>query len=110
MSKLARLLMIVFLAAFAAGTAAHAAAATDMSLEMSMASMEDGGMVGCQDCPGGEGQASACEQFCVSTLAALSTPAATALPISAEPVAILPSNCLGGRTGPPDPYPPRTIL
>ena len=70
MSKLVRVLAVVFLAAFAAGSAAHAAAATDMSLKMSMATMDDGGMTDCQDCPGDDAQASSCDQFCMTTLAA----------------------------------------
>lgn len=68
MSRLVRILAVVFLAAFAAGTAAHSAIATDMSLKMSMATMDDGGMADCQDCPGDDAQASVCDQFCVTTL------------------------------------------
>ena len=44
MSKFARILAVVFLAIFAAGTVAHAAASTDMSLKMSIASMAGEGM------------------------------------------------------------------
>lgn len=109
MSKLARILAVVFLAAFSAGTAAHAAASTDMSLKMSMAAMDDGGMADCQDCPGDEGQASACDQFCVTTLTAICPPAVTELPHVAAIVSSPPAKPSDGRTGPPDPYPPRTI-
>ena len=109
MSKLARILAVVFLAAFAAGTAAHAAASTDMSLKMSMSAM-DGSMPDCQDCPGDDGQESACDQFCVTTLAAICPPAAAELPQVAVLVFLPPAEPSDGRTGPPDPYPPRTIL
>lgn len=110
MSKIARILAVVFLAVFAAGTAAHAAAATDMSLKMSMASMDAGGDMDCTGCPGDEGQAAACDQFCVTTPAALCAPAGIGLPDGADVVAILLGSRPDGRTGPPEPYPPRTIL
>ena len=110
MSKLTRILAVVFLAAFAAGTAAHAAAATDMSLKMSMATMDDGGMADCQDCPGDGGQASACDQFCVTTLSAICPPATAELPHVAALVSSPPAEPSDGRTGPPDPYPPRTTF
>lgn len=108
MSRLVRILAVVFLAAFAAGTAAHAVAATDMSLKMSMASMGDGGMADCQDCPGDETQASACDQFCATPLAAICPPAAAELPRAANIVSSPPAERSDGRTGRPDPYPPRT--
>jgi hypothetical protein len=110
MSKLARILAIVFLAAFAAGTAAHAAAATDMSLKMSMATMDDGGMADCRDCPGDDGQASECDQFCMTTLSAICPPATAELPHVAPLVPSLPAEPSDGRTGPPDPYPPRSTF
>ena len=110
MSRLARILAFVFLTAFAAGSAAHAAAATDMSLKMSMAAMDDGGMADCQDCPGNDAQTSACDQFCVTTLVAIFTPAGTDLPDIADVVAIRTLGAPGGYAGPPDPYPPRSII
>lgn len=110
MSKLVRILTVAFLAAFAAGTAGHAAAATDMSIKMSMATMDDGGMADCQDCPGDKAQASACDQFCMTTLAAICPPAAAELPYVAGIVSSPPTESSEGLTGPPDPHPPRTIL
>ena len=108
MSKLARILAVVFLAVFAVGTAAHAAVSTDMSLKM--ASMADEGMADCQDCPGDGGQVSVCDQFCLLTFAAICAPAGAELPNTAELVAIRAKDMPGGEGGPPDPYPPRTIL
>ena len=109
MNKLVRILAVVFLAAFAAGTAAHVAAATDMSLKMSMATMDDR-MADCQDCPGDDGQASACDQFCVPTLSAICPPATAELPHVAALVSSPPAEPSDGRTGRPDPYPPRTTF
>lgn len=100
MSRLVRILAVVFLAAFAASTAAHAAASTDMSLKMSMSGMDDG-MADCQDCPGDDGQSSACDQFCTTTLAAIFTPAGADLPKTDTIVAIPTFGPLGGRAGPP---------
>lgn len=110
MSKVARILAAVLLAVFAAGTGAHAAAATDMSLKMSMASMDDCGMSDCQDCPGDETQGSACDQVCVTTLAAICPPAAAELPHVGGVVSSPFAKPSDGRTGPPDPYPPRTTF
>ncbi|MBS3651864.1 hypothetical protein KEU06_24965 [Pseudaminobacter sp. 19-2017] len=110
MSRLVRILAVVLLAAYAAGSVAHVAAATDMSLKMSMATMDDGGMADCQDCPGDDGQASACDQFCVTTLAAICPPAGTDLPNVTNVVAARTAGPHGGHAGPPDPHPPRTIL
>lgn len=109
MSRLVRILAVVFLAAFAAGTAAHSAVATDMSLKMSMATMDDG-MADCQDCPGDDGQASACDQFCVTTLAAICPPVGADLPNVADVLAIRTAGPRGGHAGPPEPYPPRTTF
>lgn len=109
MSRFVRILAVVFLAVFAAGTAAHAAAATGMSLKMSVSGMDDGGMADCK-CPGDDAQASSCEQFCVVTLAALCTHAGANLPIAAEVVTLGTAGRPGGRGPPPDPHPPRTIL
>lgn len=109
MSKLVRILAFVFLAAFAASTAANAAAATQMSLMMSMANMDDGGMEDCQDCPGDDAKTSACDQFCVTTLAAICPPVGAVLPNVTDVVVIGTAAPPGGRVGPPDPYPPRTI-
>lgn len=109
MSRFVRILAVIFLAAFAAGTAAHAAAATGMSVKMSMATMDDGGMADCQDCPSDDGQASACDQFCVTTLTAICPPAGADLPNVTNVVAIRTAGPPGGHAGPPDPYPPRTI-
>ncbi|TIM31410.1 MAG: hypothetical protein E5Y63_07190 [Mesorhizobium sp.] len=108
MSKLARILAFVFLAAFAAGTAAHSAASTDMSLKMSMSGM-DGGMSDCQDCPNDDGQV-ACDQFCVTSMAAICPPAAAELPHVAGIVSLPTAAPSDGRTGPPEPYPPRTTF
>ena len=110
MCKLVRILAVVFLAAFAAGSAAHSAAATDMSLKTSMATMDDGGMTDYQDCPGDDAQASSCDQFCMTTLAAICPPAGTDLPNVTNIVAIPTAGPPSGHAGPLDPYPPRSIL
>lgn len=109
MSRFARILAFVVLAAFAAGTAAHTAAATDMTLKMSMAAMDDHGMADCQDCPDDDGQAMDCDPFCVTVQVALPAPAAAALQPHAQEVATLPAAAHGGITGPPERHPPRTI-
>ncbi|WP_099864916.1 hypothetical protein [Pararhizobium haloflavum] len=110
MAKLVRLLAVVFLAVFVASTAAHAAAATDMSMKMSMAAANDGGLADCQDCPGDEAQASMCDQFCATTLVAICPPSAAELRHVAGIVSSPPAEPSDGHTGPPEPDPPRTAF
>jgi hypothetical protein len=110
MNKVARILTCVLVAVFMAGTAAHGAITTGMSLEMSKAAMDDGGMPDCQDCPGDDQQASVCSQFCITTLIAICPPPSGGLPHVAAIVPSLPAEVSYGRIGPPDPYPPRFIL
>jgi hypothetical protein len=113
MAKFVRMTVIALLAMFAASTVVHAASATGMSLEMAMA--DDSGMdmadcVGCDD-DGSGPDGLACDILCVAPMVGL-------LDSSAASDDIAPSSVLkpvaaytfSGRTGPPDPFPPRVLL
>jgi hypothetical protein len=121
MDRLSRILAIVLLAMFAAGTVAHGARATSMSLAMSHDALAGGGMAGgdmagedmgdCDGCPpGDDGKVPLCSQFCLAPFAALPVAVGVELSIVAAETAASPLNEMVGRTGPPDPSPPRTII
>jgi hypothetical protein len=111
MDRLARIFAIVLLAVFAAGTVAHAANVTSMSLAMSPTAMADGDMGDCDGCPpGDDGKASLCGQICLAPFAAILVAAGLELPVMTADIAASPAEEIAGRTGPPDPAPPRTIV
>jgi hypothetical protein len=111
MDSLARILAIVLLAVFAAGTVAHGASATSMALAMSPAAMASGGMGDCDKCPpGDDGKVLFCSQFCLAPFAAIPAAAGVELLFAAAEVTASPLQVMVGRTGPPDPSPPRIII
>jgi hypothetical protein len=111
MDKLARILAIVLLAAFAASTVAHAANVTRMSLAMSPATMAGGDMDDCEGCPpGDDGKVSLCGQVCFAPFAAIPAAAGIELPLVTVGVASCPLQAFDGLASPPDPSPPRTII
>jgi hypothetical protein len=106
MSRLARFLAIIMLAAFAASTAKHAAHATSMALAMSDAGMND-----CDGCPPpDDGEVLACGQACLAPFAALPAASGPVVPVAMAEATGSPVKTMAGRTGPPDPYPPRTAI
>ena len=110
MSKLARILVIVLLAAFAVGTVAHAASATSMALKMSLADTNGGNMEDCPGCSGDEGTVPVCDQVCVTPFVAVPAGAALTLPLFPYHHVDLPLRDSTSLSGPPDPYPPRTNI
>lgn len=108
MCKFIRMLTIALLVVFAAGTVANAAGATSMSLQMS--AIEMGAMGDCQGCPSDDGKSLACEQACMVPLIAIAPVAGIELPAAQTEVAVSPVKESAGHTGPPQPYPPRTII
>ncbi len=112
MDRLARIFAIVLLVVFAAGTVAHAASVTSMSLAMSSGAIADGDMGDCDGCPpADDGKASLCMQFCLAPLVGIPAAAGFELPILLDvDVATPPTEDMAGQTGRPDLPPPRTIL
>jgi hypothetical protein len=111
MDRLARILAVVLLAVFTAGTIAHGASVTSMALAMSPAAMTGGDMSDCDACPpGDDGKAQICGAACLVPFAAIPAAVDIELPLVAAEIAASPLKEIVGRTGPPDPSPPRTII
>jgi hypothetical protein len=110
MNRLARILAIVLLAVFAAGTVAHATQATSMSLAMSVSTMGEGGMGDCDACPLEGGKAPVCGQACMAPFAAIPAAAGIELPFVAAGIASSPLKAPDGFIRSPDHSPPRTIF
>lgn len=113
MQKFARLLLFILLVAFAAGTVVQSASATTMSLKMALG---DGSAMDMADCEGwgsdGDGGDGGliCKMACVAPpVANLSQESALMVGAGASPTG---SNVyhLVGPIGPPEPYPPRTLI
>jgi hypothetical protein len=110
MARYVRTFMILMLAAFAAGTVVHAANATTMSAKMTLAAIDGADMSDCQDCTDGNGNMPSCDNVCVSPILAVVPSGQPSLP-GAETTTENPVlENVTGRTGPPDPYPPRTTI
>lgn len=102
--------MIMMLAAFAAGTVVHAANAATMSAKMTLAVIDGADMGDCQDCPDGSDDMQPCDNACVSPILAVVPSGQPGLP-GAETTTESPVlQSVSGRTGLPEPYPPRTII
>jgi len=111
MSNRVRMLVIVLLAAFAAGTVAHAANAVRMTLEMQhTAAPSDGEQADCQGCSGDDGSTAVCDQICVAPLIMLPAEATRPQTMAVHEYTGAPPRRLAGRTGPPATDPPRAVL
>jgi hypothetical protein len=108
MSKLARLLTFVLLAAFAAAPLASVADATAMTVKMSLMATDDG--ADCENCSGDQDKAPLCDQACMTSLPALPVGIALESPAAAAGVEAAPGGLLAGWSRPPDPSPPRAFL
>ena len=110
MDRLARILAIVLLAAFALGTVAHAASATGMSVAMSAAAMADGDMGDCDACPNDDGNISTCGQACLAPFVGIAASVGVELPFVASSIAGSALKAPDGHVKSPDPSPPRTFF
>jgi hypothetical protein len=123
MKKWARILAAALLVAFALGSVVHVARAATMSLTMALVdhgvpdqAVPDLGGLHMADCDGcdpaadGHGDHLACDAVCLGPLAATLGPDGE-LPINAgEPLTRYAIAGLVGRTGRPEPFPPRTLV
>lgn len=113
MQPLARILMIVLVAAFAAGSVAHAASATSIAVKMALAGAGGMNMTDCEWCgtDGDDDDADGtCDLVCVTTL--IATVGCDTVPQPPVMTHAAGESVCGfvGRTGPPEPYPPRTLI
>ncbi len=102
-----RTTVIVLLAVFAAGTVAHTASATIMSVKMASAAADGMQNGGCDECPDGDGKAGSCDTMCGQPLWAATVSGETLSPIAKGVFTGVPPSPVETRAGPPDPYPPR---
>ena len=110
MVRYARIFMIVVLAAFAAGTVVHAANAATMSAKMTLAVIDGADMGDCQDCSDGNDNMPPCDNVCISPILAV-VPSGQPSLLGAETTTESPVlQSVIGRTGSPDPYPPRSTI
>ena len=110
MRRSARILVVVILAAFGAGTAMQTATAAVMTVKMALADSGGMDMSDCGGCADDDGSSPACDDFCAAPLLAIGDPGKTAQPVLEETSGHLAAHATTGRTGPPDPYPPRIVL
>jgi hypothetical protein len=110
MARYVRIFMIVVLAAFAAGTVAHAASAATMSMKMSLAAINGADMGDCQDCSDGNDNMPPCDNVCISPILAVVPSGQPSLPGAQTTTESPVLQSVVGRTGPPDPYPPRSTI
>jgi hypothetical protein len=105
-----RFLLIAVLATYVAGLGVLAASVTAMAGKMVMSGA--GEMGDCQGCDpvGGDDPASDCDTPCVTPLlATLSPESGLWAPLSAQAIGAA-NHRFAGRTGPPDPSPPRSSI
>lgn len=103
-----RIFMIMVLTAFAAGTVVHSANAAIMSAKMTLAVIDGADVGDCQDCP--DDGMPPCDDVCVSPILAVVPSGQPSLP-GAETTTESPVlQSVTGCIGPPDPYPPRSII
>lgn len=114
MPSLARILFVALLAVFVAGSVANAASTTTMAVKMALAETGTMDMAACTDCDA-DGDADddtlLCDLVCTAPFVAdLGNESAVGNPFAllhAQPIGVYD---FVGRTGPPDPYPPRTLI
>lgn len=106
-----RIFTLALLALFAAGVIVHSAGATSMSLKMALGDAGVVDMVACQGCGTDvEDTGSTCEIICTVSFAANLGQVDTFRPHFAHVARPLLVERLAGRTGLPEPYPPRTLI
>lgn len=109
MARYVRILSILLLAVFAVGTVVHAANVASMNMQMAFAAIDGGDIGGCQDCPDGGDDMQLCDDVCVSPISAVMPFGQAGLPEVAATIERSVSRSMSGRTGLPNPYPPRFI-
>lgn len=113
MVKPVQILVFALLTAFAVGSIAHAAGTTTMSLKMALG---DAGVVDMADCQGcgtdtdGDEGGLDCDVVCVAPILAYLSPEEGVPAVTGLTPSVRAFYNLVGRTGPPEPSPPRTLI
>lgn len=106
MKRLLRVFAFLLLAVFAAGTVAHAAATTKMSLGMAFVAAAAVDMDDCDGCDKTNG-VTVCDQSCTQPFAALLSSEPTEAGIAAISLGQSAPHDLVDRMSPPERHPPR---
>ena len=110
MKRYARILTILMLAVFAAGSVVHTANTTSMNTTMALAVIDNGDLDNCQDCPDGGDNMQSCDYVCVSPVLAIVQSSESSQPATAAITEILVLRSMTGLTDLPNPYPPRSTI
>lgn len=113
MVKFVRIFVFALLTAFAVSSVAHATSSTTMSIKMALAGGGAMDMADCQGCgtdTDGEDSGPTCDIVCTVSFAASLGQIDTFNPHFARVARPLLVERLAGRTGLPEPYPPRTLI
>lgn len=102
--------MIALLTAFAVGTVLQSADATVMTAKMALAMSGTADAPDCSGCAGDGGDLPTCDYLCVAPFHAMIDAAKTQQPVVQETTADATTIGVAGRSGPPEPYPPRTDI
>lgn len=110
MSVVARILTVALLAVYLAGSVAYAASGSAMTAAMAMSDASGMNSTDCEGCGADGGAMPFCDAVCSSGFTALiGDHAVHSSPVMAEDFATNARNIFG-RSGPPDPSPPRSII
>jgi|TARA_Y100000815_G_scaffold144340_1_gene130620 hypothetical protein len=109
MKRYVRILTILMLAVFAAGSVVHTANSASMNTTMALTAF-DNDMGDCQDCPDGSDNMLSCDYICVSPLSAILPSGESGLPAAVTITEKSVDRSMTGRTGLPNPYPPRSTI
>jgi len=110
MVRFHRLCVTLLLAAFIAGSLVHAVSATPMAVKMALG----GGamdMADCDSCGSGDADSEpVCETACITPLAAVACGRDEVFVDKRGPSTVYLAGEIDGRSGPPDPHPPRSLV
>lgn len=104
------MLVLALLAVVAASSVVHAASATSMPVTMALADHALSDEADCEGCDGDSDVDVVCDIACTASFLAGLVEDRAAAPRPAASHAALRAGTLRGRTGAPDPHPPRRLL
>lgn len=106
----ARIFVALLVLAFAAGSVMQVAQATDITIKMSEMAPSAGAMADCDGCGDDGKDETTCSPDCVAPAMAVFAASKVLVRSAKDRVTFPPANVLVGRSGPPDPHPPRTLV
>jgi len=105
-----RIYVTIFIALIALGTTINAVSATTMSIDMALASSQNIAGEGCQACPDGDKAAPLCDLVCTTAFVTLPVSYSFQMVTSLGQFYSFSDHGPPGRSGSPDPAPPKLII